>query len=115
MKSGKFPIISVFISIIIIALGAYNLATANVINQEVIMITILLVIIGVTYAMSTFVPAWLKSAVFVDGVIFGISYFFTNSPLNIIFGVVGVLLLALSILAYLGKLPNSLLRLFYQK
>ena len=37
--------------------------------------------------MSTFVPAWLKSAVFIDGVIFGISYFFTSSPLNIIFDV----------------------------
>ena len=115
MKSGKFPIISIVISIIIIALSAYNLATAPVLNTEVVMISILLLIIGVTYAMSTFVPAWLKSAVFIDGVIFGISYFFTSSPLNIIFGVVGILLLALAILAYIGKLPNSLLRLFYQK
>lgn len=115
MKSGKFPIISIFISIIIIAIGAYNLATATVINQEVIMITILLVIVGVTYAMSTFVPAWLKSAVFVDGIIFGISYFFVSSPLNAVFGVVGLILLALAVLAYIGRLPNSLLRLFYQK
>lgn len=114
MKSGKIPIISIFISIFIIALAAYNLATASVWDTETIMITILLVIIGVTYAMSTFVPSWLKSAVFLDGVIFGLSYFFVTSPLNIVFGVVGLLLLALSILAYLGKLPISLLRLFYQ-
>lgn len=114
MKSGKFPIISVIISIFIIALAAYNFATAKVMDIELIMITILLVVIGVTYALSTFVPAWLKSAVFVDGIIFVISYLFVSYPLNILFGIVGVILIILAVLAYIGKLPNSLLRVFYQ-
>lgn len=115
MKSGKFSKMGVLISIILVALAAYNIATAKVIDHDCVMITIILVVVGVTYATSTFVPAWLKAAVFVDGVVFAFSFFFMTSPLNIVFGVVGLLLLALSILAYIQKLPNSLLRLFYQK
>ncbi len=114
MKSGKIPILSIFLSIIIIGLSAYNLATASVWTMDVIMITIILFVVGVTYAMSTFVPAWLKSAVFIDGLIFLISFFFMSYPINIVFGVVGIILLLIAILAYLGKLPNYMLRLFYQ-
>lgn len=115
MKSGKFSFLGIIISIFLIALGAYNLATSSVWDYDTIVVTIILVIVGVTYAMSTFVPAWLKSAVFVDGLVFGISYFYVTSPLNVLFGIVGLLLLILAIFAYIGKLPNSLLRLFYQK
>ena len=82
---------------------------------DVIASSVVLIVVGWTLAMSVFEPSWTKAAILIDGLIFvlvGIT--FLLMPYNLIFIIFGIVLLAIAVAAYLGKLPKSFLRLFHK-
>lgn len=114
MRLTKKSIILLAFSAILIILGLWNYADSNPVTLEVIASTVVLVVVGWTLALTVFEPSWTKAAIFIDGLIFlAVGITFLLMPYNIIFILFGVILLAIAIVAYLGKLPKSFLRLFH--
>ena len=99
MRFTKKSIILLAFSVILMVLGLWNYADANPVTYDVIASSVVLIVVGWTLAMSVFEPSWTKAAILIDGLIF------------ILFGII---LLAIAIAAYLGKLPVSFLRLFHK-
>ena len=115
MRLTKKSIILLAFSAILIILGLWNYVDANPVTLDVIASTVVLVVVGWTLAMSVFEPSWTKAAILIDGLIFilvGIT--FLLMPYNLIFILFGVILIAIAVAAYLGKLPVSFLRLFHK-
>jgi hypothetical protein len=84
-------------------------------TYDVIATSIVLIVIGATLGVSLFVQSWVKAAIFVDGLVFiatGIT--FLMAPYNYVFILFGVILLVIAVLAYMKRLPNFLLCLFYK-
>ena len=115
MKNTKKSIVLHVFSVMLIVLGLWNYVDAHPATYDVIASSVVLIVVGWTIAMSVFEPSWTKVAIFIDGLIFilvGIT--FLLMPYNLIFILFGVILLAIAIAAYLGKLPVSFLRLFHK-
>ena len=114
MKLTKKSIILLAFSAILIVLGLWNYASAESPGLDIIASTLVLVVVGWTLAMSVFEPSWVKAAIFIDGLVFVlVAITFLLMPYNLIFIIFGLILIAISVAAYLGKLPKSLLRIFY--
>lgn len=108
MRLTKKSIILLAFSAILIVLGLWNYADSSPVTLDVIASTVVLVVVGWTLALTVFEPSWTKAAIFMDGLIFlavGIS--FLLMPYNLIFILFGIILLAIAVAAYLGKLPMS--------
>ena len=115
MRFTKKSIILLAFSVILMVLGLCNYVDANPVTYDVIASSVVLIVVGWTLAMSVFEPSWTKAAILIDGLIFvlvGIT--FLLMPYNLIFIIFGIVLLAIAVAAYLGKLPKSFLRLFHK-
>lgn len=114
MRITKKTIILLAFSAILIVLGLWNYVDSNPVTLDVIASSVVLVVVGWTLALTVFEPSWTKAAIFIDGLIFlAVGITFLLMPYNLIFILFGVILLAVSVAAYLGKLPKSFLRLFH--
>ena len=114
MRITKKSIILLAFSVILMVLGLWNYVSAHPMTYDIIASSVVLIVVGWTLAMSVFEPSWTKAAIFIDGLIFvlvGIT--FLLMPYNLIFIIFGIVLLAIAVAAYLGKLPKSFLRLFH--
>ena len=114
MRITKKSIILLAFSVILMVLGLWNYVSAHPVTYDIIASSVVLIVVGWTLAMSVFEPSWTKAAIFIDGLIFvlvGIT--FLLMPYNLIFILFGIVLLAIAVAAYLGKLPKSFLRLFH--
>ena len=103
MKFTQMGFVYLMFSVLLVILG------------DVIATSIVLIVIGATLGVSLFVQSWVKAAIFVDGLVFiatGIT--FLLAPYNYVFILFGVILLVIAVLAYMKRLPNFLLRLFYK-
>ena len=115
MRFSKKSIILLAFSVILMVLGFWYYVDANPVTYDVIASSVVLIVVGWTLAMSVFEPSWTKAAILIDGLIFvlvGIT--FLLMPYNLIFIIFGIVLLAIAVAAYLGKLPKSFLRLFHK-
>ncbi|WP_297982157.1 hypothetical protein [uncultured Methanobrevibacter sp.] len=109
MKITKKTIILLAFSVILMVLGLWNYADANPVTYDVIASSVVLVVVGWTLALSVFERSWTKAALFFDGLVFiAVGIAFLLSPYNYIFMLFGLIILVVSILAYLNKLPISL-------
>ena len=115
MKLNMRKLILLAFSALLILLGLLNYVSADTASLDVIASTVVLVVVGWTLAMSLFEPNWIKAAIFVDGLVFVIvGIVLLGSPYNYIFLLFGLVLVAISVLAYLRKLPDNLLKFFYR-
>ena len=115
MRITKKSIILLAFSVVLMVLGLWNYADAHPATYDVIASSVVLIVVGWTLAMSVFEPTWTKAAIFIDGLIFVlVGLTFLLMPYNLIFILFGVILLAIAVAAYLGKLPASFLRLFHK-
>ena len=115
MRFTKKSIILLAFSVILMVLGLWNYVSAHPVTYDIIASSVVLIVVGWTLALSIFEPTWTKAAILIDGLIFmlvGIT--FLLMPYNLIFILFGIILLAIAIAAYLGKLPVSFLRLFHK-
>ena len=114
MKFTMRKIILLAFSALLIILGLWNYMSVPKPGLDIIASSLVLVAVGWTLAMSVFEPSWVKAAIFIDGLVFIlVALTFLLMPYNLIFIVFGIILIAIAVAAYLGKLPKSFLRLFH--
>ena len=115
MKFTQMGFVYLMFSVLLVILGIWDLIMIKPVTYDVIATSIVLIVIGATLGVSLFVQSWVKAAIFVDGLVFiatGIT--FLMAPYNYVFILFGVILLVIAVLAYMRRLPNFLLRLFYK-
>lgn len=84
-------------------------------TTENIASSILVCLVGVAFPLVSYRPQWNKAMLLVEGILFGIiGYTYLNVPVNYVFLVFGLVLIAIALLAYVKKLPPRLLRFFYK-
>lgn len=107
--------LGIILAIAIIVWGIAPFFSGNPITNDDIATAIVLILIGIAYPLVVFKPEWIKALLFFEGLIFAVAgYMLLAIPYNYGFALIGLVILIISILAYLQKLPMRLLRLFYR-
>ena len=110
-----FKLLGVMLAVMLIVWGLAPFIRHQPITNDVMATAIILVLIAVAYFIILFNPSWTKAVFFFEGIVIGVSgYMLLASPYNIGFVIVGVIFIAIAVLAYLQKLPPSILKWFYR-
>ena len=110
-----FKLLGVMLALMLIVWGISPFLRHQPITNDVMATAIILVLIAVAYFIILFNPSWTKAVFFFEGIVIGASgYMLLASPYNMGFVIVGVIIIAIAILAYLQKLPPSILKWFYR-
>ena len=110
-----FKLLGVMLAVMLIVWGLAPFIRHQPITNDVMATAIILVLIAVAYFIILFNPSWTKAVFFFEGIVIGVSgYMLLSSPYNIGFVIVGVIIIAIAVLAYLQKLPPSILKWFYR-
>lgn len=111
----NIQVLGVILAILLIYIGVSPFIEGETITLDTIATLIILVLIAVAYLIILAKPQWAKAVLFFEGIIIGVSgYMLLSYPYNIGLGIVGLVILIIAILAYLMKLPKSLLKFFYR-
>lgn len=110
-----FKLLGVMLAVMLIIWGLSPIFRQAPLTNDVIATAIILVMIGIAYLIILFKPSWAKAVFFFEGLIIAVSgYMLLAYPYNIELAIVGLIVLAISILAYLQKLPPGILKWFYR-
>ena len=110
-----FKLLGVMLAIMLIVWGISPILRNQPLTNDVIATAIILILIAVAYLIIMFKPPWTKAVFFFEGIVIGVSgYMLLNHPYNIEFVIVGLIIVAIAVLAYLQKLPPSILKWFYR-
>ncbi len=110
-----FKLLGVALALVLIVWAITPFLRHQPITNEVIATAIVLILIAVAYLIILFNPGWTKAVFFFEGIIIGVvGYMILDSPYNIEFAVIGLIIIIIAILAYLQKLPPSILKWFYR-
>lgn len=114
IKVKNIKLLGILLAILVIFLGVRSLFVQEV-TTDSIASAIILVLIGVAYTIIVLKPEWAKAVFFFEGVVIGVSgYSLLTIPYNYLLGIIGLVIVVISILAYLQKLPRSILKYFYR-
>lgn len=110
-----FKLLGVLLALVLIVWGLSPFLRHQPITNEVIATAIILVLIGVAYLIILFNPGWTKAVFFFEGIVIAVAgYMLLDMPYSIELVVVGLFIIAIAVLAYLQKLPPSILKWFYR-
>lgn len=110
-----FKLLGVMLALVLIVWGLSPFLRHQTITNEVIATAIILVLIGVAYLIILFNPSWTKAVFFFEGIVIAVAgYMLLDMPYSIELVVVGLFIIAIAVLAYLQKLPPSILKWFYR-
>lgn len=110
-----FKLLGVLLALMLIVWALTPILRHQPLTNEVIATAIILLMIAIAYLVIMFNPSWTKAVFFFEGIIIAVSgYLLLAHPYNIEFLVVGVIIIIIAILAYLQKLPLSILKWFYR-
>ena len=110
-----FKLLGVLLALMLIVWALTPILRHQPLTNEVIATAIILLMIAIAYLVIMFNPSWTKAVFFFEGIISAVSgYLLLAHPYNIEFLVVGVIIIIIAILAYLQKLPPSILKWFYR-
>jgi len=110
-----FKLLGVLLALVLIIWGCTPFIYGQPITNDVIATAIILFLISIAYLVILFNPGWTKAVFFFEGIIIGVcGYVLLQHPYNIEFVVVGLIIVIIAILAYLQKLPPSILKWFYR-
>lgn len=110
-----FKLLGVILALMLIVWGISPFLRHQTITNDVIATAIILVLIGVAYMIILYNPSWTKAVFFFEGIIIAVAgYMLLDYPYNIELVVVGLIIIIIAILAYLEKLPPSILKWFYR-
>lgn len=102
------------LAIMLIIWGIYQVITAKLITNEIIVTAIILIMLGVAYSLILYNKSWTKAIFFFEGLIIGVSgHLFLDNLYGISFLIIGFIIVIIAILAYIQKLPASILKWFY--
>ena len=100
---------------VLIIVGILPIIRGDVLTNDSIATSIILILLGIAYIIITFKPEWTKAVFFFEGIVIGVvGYSILAFPYNIGFAIIGLLIIAIAILAYLMKLPQGMLKFFYR-
>lgn len=107
--------LGIILAILLLVLGIAPFFDGTKITNDVMASSIILILIGIAYPLIVFKPQWNKAVLFFEGIVIGVAgYMLLSMPYNIIFGIIGAIVIIIAVLAYIQKLPNSLLKFFYR-
>ncbi|MBQ6512309.1 hypothetical protein [Methanobrevibacter sp.] len=110
-----FKLLGVFLALMLIVLAIAPILRHQPLTNDVIATAIILILIAVAYFIIMFKPPWTKAVFFFEGIVIGVSgYMLLAFPYNIELLIVGLIIICIAILAYLQKLPPSMLKWFYR-
>ncbi len=110
-----FKLLGVMLAVMLIVWAVSPFLRHQPITNDVMATAIILILIAIAYFIILFNPSWTKAVFFFEGIVIGVSgYMLLNYPYNIEFAVVGLIIIVIAILAYLRKLPPSILKWFYK-
>ena len=110
-----FKLLGVMLALILIVWAISPFLRHQPITNDVIATAIILILIAIAYFIILFNPSWTKAVFFFEGIVIGVSgYMLLVHPYNLGFVVVGVIIIAIAVLAYLQKLPPNILKWFYR-
>ena len=110
-----FKLLGVMLALMLIVWAISPLLRHQTMTNDMMATTIILILIAVAYFIILFNPGWTKAVFFFEGIVIGVSgYMLLAYPYNLEFAVVGVIIIAIAVLAYLQKLPPSILKWFYR-
>lgn len=103
------------LAIMLIIIGILPVVRGNALTNDTIATSIILILLGIAYLIISFKPEWTKAVFFFEGIVIGVvGYSILAFPYNIGFAIIGLFIIAIAILAYLMKLPQSMLKFFYR-
>ena len=110
-----FKLLGVMLALMLIVWAISPFLRHQPITNDVMATAIILILIAVAYFIILFNPGWTKAVFFFEGIVIGVSgYVLLGYPYNLELAIVGVIITAIAILAYLQKLPPSILKWFYR-
>ena len=110
-----FKLLGVMLALMLIVWGIAPILRHQPLTNDVIATAIIFVLIAVAYLIIMFKPPWTKAVFFFEGIVIGVvGYMLLDFPYNIELLIVGLIIVIIAILAYLQKLPPSILKWFYR-
>ena len=110
-----FKMFGVLLAVVLIIVGILPVIRGNVLTNDSIATSIILILLGIAYIIITFKPEWTKAVFFFEGIVIGVvGYTILAFPYNIGFAIIGLIIIAIAVLAYLMKLPKGILKFFYR-
>ena len=110
-----FKLLGVLLALMLIVLAIMPFVRHETITKDVIATAIILILIAVAYFVILYNPSWAKAVFFFEGIVICVSgYMILDYPYNLVLILVGLIIIAISILAYTQKLPPSMLKWFYR-
>lgn len=110
-----FKLLGVMLALMLIIWGLAPILRGQPLTDDILITAIVLILIAIAYLIIMFKPPWTKAVFFFEGIVIGISgYILLSYPYNIEFVIIGLIIIIIAILAYLRKLPASILKFFYK-
>ena len=110
-----FKLLGVMLALMLIVWAVAPFLRHQPITNDVMATAIILILIAVAYFIILFNPSWTKAVFFFEGSVIGVSgYMLLDYPYSLEFAIVGLIIVIIAVLAYLQKLPPSILKWFYR-
>lgn len=110
-----FKLLGVMLALVLIVWAIAPFYRHQPITNDVMATAIIFILIAMAYFIILYNPSWTKAVFFFEGIVIGVSgYMLLDYPYNLEFVIVGVIIIAIAILAYMQKLPPAILKWFYR-
>ena len=110
-----FKLLGVLLALMLIVLAIMPFVRHETITKDVIATAVILILIAVAYFVILYNPSWAKAVFFFEGIVISVcGYMLLDYPYNLELVIVGFIIIAIAILAYLQKLPPNILKWFYR-
>lgn len=110
-----FKMLGMILAVMLIVVGILPIVRGEALTNDTIATSIILILLGIAYLIISFRPEWTKAVFFFEGIVIGVvGYTILAFPYNLGFAVIGLIIIAIAILAYLMKLPQGMLKFFYR-
>lgn len=110
-----FKLLGVMLAVVLIVWAIAPFLRHQPITNDVMATAIIFILIAIAYFIILYNPSWTKAVFFFEGIVIGVcGYMLLDYPYNLEFVIVGVIIIAIAILAYMQKLPPGILKWFYR-
>ena len=110
-----FKLLGIALALMLIVWALTPIFRHQPMTNDVIATSIILILLAVAYLIILYNPSWTKAVFFFEGIVIGVAgYMLLDYPYNLEFAIVGLIIIAIAILAYLQKLPPNILKWFYR-
>ncbi|WP_407379985.1 hypothetical protein [Methanobrevibacter sp.] len=107
--------LGIILAVMLIVIGILPVIRGDELTNDTLATSIILILLGIAYIIITNKPEWTKAVFFFEGIVIGVAgYMILEVPYNFGFLIIGLIIIVIAILAYLMKLPPSILKFFYR-